>query len=512
MGKERDKAVMNAMTRREFVRLASCGLAAVGLPPVAGAQDPGTTAGHFGIFGVNQDLARRVLSHGLRTGGDDADLYLEHTVSTWLGLEDGEVNRATCDVALGAGVRVVRGDQFGYAYSEVLTEEALLNAASAASAIAAAGRTTNATALAATLYPQYYALERPWDEVAVDQRIPVLQRANDVAFGADHRVRRVRVSLAESSSWVAVAGSGGRWAEDWRPMARLSVSCLAEDGGRREENSQSLAGRVGPDFYSPDRVSKLVSDCVGRTVLLFEAAPPPPGDYPVVLAPGSPGVLLHEAIGHGMEADFNRKGESIYCTMLGDRVADPLVTIVDDATLPNQRGSLNVDDEGTVGQRTVLVDQGVLVSYLHDRISAAHYGVSPTGNGRRESFRHPPIPRMRTTYMLPGPHDPEEIVRSVSRGVYAEMFSNGQVTIGAGDFSFYVKTGFLIENGRLTRPIKDANIIGNGPDVLRSVVMVGDDLAIDWAGWTCGKNGQGVPVSHGLPTVKVSSINVGGVA
>jgi TldD protein len=500
------------MTRREFVRLASCGVAAMGLPAVAGAQDAGTTVGHFRIFGADEDLARRVLSYALRSGGDDADLYLEHTVSTWLGLEDAEVNRATCDVALGAGVRVVRGDQFGYAYSEVLTEEALLNAASAASAIAAAGRTSDASTFAVASHPQYYALKQSWDDVPTDRRIPMLQRANETAFGADHRVRRVRVSLAESSSWVAVAGSDGRWAEDWRPMARLSVSCLAEDAGRREESSQSLAGRVGPDFYSSDRVSELVSECVERTVLLFEATPPPPGDYPVVLGPGSPGILLHEAVGHGMEADFNRKGESIYCTMMGDRVAEPLVTIVDDATLPHQRGSLNVDDEGTLGQRTVLVDRGMLVSYLHDRISAAHYGVSPTGNGRRESFRHPPIPRMRTTYMLPGPHDPEEIVRSVSRGIYTEMFSNGQVTIGAGDFSFYVKTGFLIEKGRLTRPIKDANIIGNGPEVLRSVVMVGNDLAIDWAGWTCGKNGQGVPASHGLPTVKVSSINVGGVA
>jgi TldD protein len=500
------------MSRREFVKTASCGLTALGLPSLATAVGASEKGGYFQAFGVDKEMVARVLGRALLRGGDFTDVYFEHTRSTSLGLEDGEVNRATCDVALGAGVRVVQGDQTGYAYSEVLTEEALLKAATAASAIAADTGAAGVGAFAAVAPPEYYALTQRWSEVPVDRRIPMLRNVNEAALGSDHRIKKVRVYLSDSESRVLVAGSDGRWAEDWRPMARLSLSCLAEEHGRREENYQSLAGRVGPDFYSPKRVSDLVSDCVRRTVLLFEASPPPPGEYPVVLAPGSSGILLHEAIGHGMEADFNRKGESIYSTLMGESIAEKTVTIVDDASLPNQRGSLNVDDEGTVGQRTVLVENGRLVSYMHDLISAAHYGVAPTGNGRRQSFRHAPIPRMRATYMLPGPHDPEEMVRSVSRGIYTELFSNGQVTIGAGDFSFYVKTGFLIEGGKLTRPVKDANIVGNGPEVLRKVVMVGDDLAIDTASWTCGKNGQGVPVSQGLPTVKVSSINVGGVA
>ncbi len=500
------------ISRREFVRVASCGIAALGVPSLITAERSVSARGHFEQFGVDEPTAARVISRALATGGDFADLYLEHTRATSLALEDNEVNRASCDVSLGAGVRVVRGDQVGYAYTEVVTEKTLLKAAEAASAIASSVGSSRVGSFRVVDLPQRYALTHTWDETPTGRRVPMLRRVNEAAFGADHRMKKVSVSLSESSSWIVVADSDGRWAEDFRPMARLSLSCLAQYRGRREQNSQSLAGRVGPDFYSARRLSELVSECVGRTVLLFEAAPPPPGEYPVVLGPGSPGILLHEAIGHGMEADFNRKGQSVYCTLMGKRVADRVVSIVDDATLPHQRGSLNMDDEGIAGQRTVLVENGVLVSYLHDRISAAHYNVAHTGNGRRQSFRHAPIPRMRTTYMLAGPHDPQEIVQSVSRGIYTEMFSNGQVTIGAGDFSFYVKTGFLIEKGHLTRPIKDANIIGNGPEVLQRVEMVGNDLAIDWAGWTCGKNGQGVPVSHGLPTVKLSAINVGGVA
>ena len=273
-----------------------------------------------------------------------------------------------------------------------------------------------------------------------------------------------------------------------------------------------MAGRAGFEFYTADRLDRLVRQAIDRTTILFEAGPPPAGELPVVLAAGSSGILLHEAIGHGMEADFNRKGTSIYADKLGKPVARPFVNIVDDATLAGARGAINVDDEGNEAGRTVLVRDGVLTSYLHDAISARHYGVAPTGNGRRESYRHPPLPRMRSTYMLPGPHAKDEIIRSVKRGIYCVNFSNGQVNIGAGDFTFYVKNGWLIEDGKLTRPVKDVNIIGNGPKALEQVDMVSDDLAIDEGGWTCGKDGQSVPVSQGLPTVKVSSITVGGLS
>jgi len=295
-----------------------------------------------------------------------------------------------------------------------------------------------------------------------------------------------------------------------QPMALLSASVLAERDGRREQNGYNVAGRAGGNFYSKDRIDRLVKEAWARTAILFESGQPPAGEMPVVLAAGSSGILLHEAIGHGMEADFNRKGTSIYSDKMGKSIAAPFVSIVDDGTAPGARGSIHVDDEGNPAGRTVLVENGVLASYLHDGISARHYGVAPTGNGRRESYRSPPLPRMRSTYMLPGPHDREEIIRSVKRGIFCQTFSNGQVQIGAGDFTFFVKNGWLIEDGKLTRPIKDVNLIGNGPKALERVDMVAGDLAVDEGGWTCGKDGQSVPVSQGLPTVRVSSMTVGG--
>ena len=271
------------------------------------------------------------------------------------------------------------------------------------------------------------------------------------------------------------------------------------------------SGRYGIEHYTPERIDTLARDAVRRTVLLFDAVKPSAGEMEVVLAPGSSGILLHEAIGHGMEADFNRKKISIFADKMGKSVAEKFVNIVDDGTIPGLRGTINVDDEGNATRKTFLVENGVLRSYMHDRISARYYGVEPTGNGRRETFRFSPIPRMRNTFMPPGPHDPEEIIRSVKKGIYTEEFTNGQVSIGAGDFTFYVKTGYLIENGRKTRPIKDVNVIGNGPEVLRRITMVGNDLKFDDGWWTCGKDGQGAPNQMGLPTVKVSAITVGGV-
>jgi TldD protein len=358
--------------------------------------------------------------------------------------------------------------------------------------------------------PDRYPLRRAWEEVSPDERRPMLAGLNERAFAADPRIRKVNLHLRSDSSTILVADSSGRLVEDRQPMTILSISVMAEQDGRREQNGYNVAGRAGFEFYTPDRLDRVVRQAVDRTTILFEAGPAPSGDLPVVLAAGSSGILLHEAIGHGMEADFNRKGTSIYADKLGKPVARPFVSIVDDATLPGARGAINVDDEGNDAGRTVLVQDGVLTSYLHDAISARHYGVAPTGNGRRQGYRHPPLPRMRATYMLPGPHAPAEIIGSVKRGLYCENFSNGQVNIGGGDFTFYVKNGFLIEDGKLTRPVKDVNVIGNGPRALERVDMVGDDLEIDEGGWTCGKDGQSVPVSQGLPTVRVSSLTVGG--
>jgi TldD protein len=421
------------------------------------------------------------------------------------------VNRAHAGVSLGVGVRVVRGDQTGYGYTEDLTLPAMLECARTAAAIADGPARPAPTALhVATARPDRYPLRRAWEAVPPGERRPLLAALNERAFAADPRIRKVNLHLRSDSSTILVADSSGRLVEDRQPMTILSISVMAEQDGRREQNGYNVAGRAGFEYYTPERLERLVRRAVDRTTILFEAGPAPSGDLPVVLAAGSSGILLHEAIGHGMEADFNRKGTSIYADKLGKPVARPFVSIVDDATLPGARGAINVDDEGNEAGRTVLVQDGVLTSYLHDAISARHYGVAPTGNGRRQSYRHPPLPRMRATYMLPGPHDPAEIIGSVKRGLYCENFSNGQVNIGGGDFTFYVKNGFLIEDGKLTRPVKDVNVIGNGPRALERVDMVGDDLEIDEGGWTCGKDGQSVPVSQGLPTVRVSSLTVGG--
>jgi TldD protein len=300
--------------------------------------------------------------------------------------------------------------------------------------------------------------------------------------------------------------------EDLLPRNYLYASVVAEKNGRRERAGWNLGGRWEFSYYTPQRVDEIAKEAVDRAVLLFEAVQPPAGEVPVVLGPGVTGVLLHEAVGHGMEADFNRKGISTYCTMMGKKVAEPFVTIVDDGTHPHLLGSINVDDEGTPGQKTVLVDQGMLSSYMHDRISARHYQVDPTGNGRRESYRHYVLPRMRNTYLLPGPATPEEVIQRAEEGIYVKAVSNGQVKIGEGDFAFYVSQGRMIENGALTAPIKDINIMGNGPKMLRNVVLVGNDLEMirGGTGW-CGKNGQAVPVGFGLPTVLVKSMTVGGL-
>jgi TldD protein len=309
---------------------------------------------------------------------------------------------------------------------------------------------------------------------------------------------------------VLIADSNGRLVEDYQPMTLLYLSCVAEQNGRRESNGYVVSGRNGFELYSPEQLDRVLKEATSRTLILFDSIQPPAGEMPVVLAAGSSGMLLHEAIGHGMEADFNRKGISIYADKIGKPIAKPFVSIVDDGSVDFNRGAINVDDEGNVAGRTLLVDNGVLATFMHDEISARHYHVKPTGNGRRQSYAFPPIPRMRATYMLPGPHKREEIIASVKKGIFCETFTNGQVQIGAGDFTFYVKNGWLIEDGKLTRPIKDANLIGNGPKVLESIDMVGDDLKIDEGGGTCGKDGQRVPVSLGMPTVRVASMTVGG--
>lgn len=489
--------------------LSACGSAAPRLaaPRPAAASDP-----FADLFGVDRATMRQVLGELTARGADQAELYFQSSRSTSILYQDGIVSRADASVDLGVGLRCVIGEQTGYAYTEELTLEAMRAAARTAASIASrgSGAPPPAELRHAALPHQRYAIEVPWREVGIDRKLPIVRRCAELVSALDPAIVKVEISWGDGETRVLIADMHGRLVFDERPMTRMYVTVTAERDGVRQTNRANIAGRAGIGFYTEERLREVARRAVDRTMILFEARRPPAGEMPVVLASGASGILLHEAIGHGMEADFNRKGVSIYAEMLNRQVAEPFVTIVDDGTLENERGALNVDDEGETAGRTVLVENGRLVSYLHDGISARHYGVDLTGSGRRQSFRHPPMPRMRCTYMEAGPHTRDEIIASVQRGILAETFTNGQVQIGAGDYTFYIKNGWLIEEGRLSAPIKDVNIIGTGPETLRRISMVADDAELDTGGWTCGKRGQSVPVSLGIPTVLVSSLTVGG--
>jgi TldD protein len=511
---------MAVMTRREFIKNGAKWVAVASLPAVlhinpltafAEPEGPMELADYLKLFEVDQQLITKIISAGLERGGGFCDLYFEHRVSNWVGLQDEAVNRAYCNIDYGVGIRVVSGDQTGYSYTEELTADAMIKAARTAANIANQSGKAGPLEFNFQRTANYYPVEKAWADVGIDEKIPVVQNLNTLLHEKDKRITKTRVWYGDWTSRVMIADSDGTLSCDYRPMAEVHASCSAEQNGEREEGWYSLAARKGPEHFSDENMEKVASEAVRRTVVLFDAVKPEAGEMEVVLAAGSSGILLHEAIGHGMEADFNRKNESIFSDKIGKPVAESMVSIVDDGTWPAARGALNVDDEGTPTQKTYLVRDGILRSYMHDLISAKHYDVKPTGNGRRESFRHYPIPRMRCTYMLPGPHTKEEIIGSVKKGIYCESFTNGEVHIGPGDFTFYVKNGNLIEDGKISRPIKDINIIGNGPEVLKRMVMVADDLEMSVGSGMCGKNGQSVAVSMGLPTTKVSAITVGGI-
>ena len=517
------------MNRREFmINSAAMGMAtamgaplftscahtdAVAKPPikknVAAVKGGG---GYFESgFGIDETLVKKVLRAATSLGGDFADIFFQHKVSDFIGFEDGQVNRAYAQVDLGAGIRVLKGEQTGYAYTEELTPNALIRAAQTAASIASAAPVKPADTFHSVEIPKLYAEKAVWLDVAPAEKISIARRIGEKMMSLDSAIIKASTWFGDSDEAVLIANTEGVWVEDMRPMTILYANCAAEKDGRIESNGFSRSARRGIEMYSDELVNEIAKQAVDRTMLLFDATVPPAGEMPVVLAPATSGILLHEAMGHGFEADFNRKEISIFSSMMNQPIAEKFVTIVDTALEPEARGAVNVDDEGCPGQSTVLVQDGKLVSYLHDRISANYYNVKQTGNGRRESFRSIPMPRMRVTTMENGPHSPEEIIRSVKKGLYAVDFANGEVAIGAGDYSFYVKTGYLIEDGKLTAPVKDVNLIGNGPDSLKKITMVGNDKAIDWGTWTCGKDGQSVPVGLGLPTVKVSAITVGGV-
>lgn len=471
-----------------------------------------TDTSFYNIFGTEPDTARAILSAALSKGGDYADIFFEHTASSELSLRDGEVNAVRSDIDFGAGIRVLSGDRTGYAFSESTGFQDLMKAASTAAEIArnsSPGITLPADCTPVDFINRYPALSS-WEEHTINEQKHYLTMLRDLIHQKSDKVINITARISNSESKILFFNSLGQTFTDFRPMASMSAVAVMKDGSRMENFYSSKSYRKGFEFLSEELVRELADDVVKGCERLFKAGRPSCGEMPVVMGAGSSGILLHEAIGHSFEADFNRKNMSIFSDRMGQAICNREINIVDDGTLPWFRGSINVDDEGVPGQKTYMVKDGVLNSYLHDRISARYYGVEPTGNGRRESFRYMPIPRMRSTYMENGKSTEEDLIRSVKKGIYVDNFANGQVQIGAGDFTFYVKSGFMIEDGHLTRPIKDTNIIGNGPEALACITGVADNLIVDDSTWTCGK-GQYCPVSCGMPSVLVGKLNVGGI-
>ncbi|MEC7526197.1 MAG: metalloprotease TldD [Myxococcota bacterium] len=459
---------------------------------------------------IDATLARRLLTVALERGGDYADLFFEYNVTGSYAYEEQILKSAGRSVSAGLGVRVRKGDATGYAYVEDLSTEAMERAARTAAQIADGGGAPEPVGLEPLDVANRYPVEVLSLDLAGEEKRDLLKRADEAARAVDSRVQRVEASLAEQVREILIATSDGRLVRDRQPLLRFGVRVIVEDDGKRQSGSSGGGGRVGWGYFDGKSPETHAKEAVRQALSMLDAREAPAGELEVVLAPGDSGILLHEAVGHGLEADFNRKKTSNYTDQVGERVASELCTVVDDATLSSSRGSINVDDEGQRPEKAVLIEDGILRGYMQDRHSSEFFGTTPTGNGRRESFKSHPMPRMTNTLLLAGPHDPEEIVRSVKKGVYASKFGGGQVDISNGDFVFNLTEGYLIEDGKITAPLKGVNLIGNGPDVMRKVTMLGSDMELSDGIWTCGKEGQSVPVGVGCPTVKISGMTVGG--
>lgn len=470
---------------------------------------------YFDIFQVDAPLLDKLVQEAMASGGSYADLYFENTTYGSLLLRDGAVTSGGLHVDFGVGVRVLSGEKTGYAYAESTAWEDLVACARAAAQIASAPvdvspyGTRNPSRGEPNPNADRYPLEQAWRGVPLSAFLPFLQKLEAEVRRRDHRAVKVMANLAFQMSDILMYNSDRELKWDSRPMGSVSLSVVFQQNGQTENKSTSRSFRKGAEMLDDALIETMASEVVKGVDERFAARRPKGGQMSVVMGAGASGILLHEAMGHAFEADFNRKGTSIFADKMGQQICPRGIQIIDDGTLAGNRGALNFDDEGIPGQKTYMVEDGVLTSYLHDRISAAHYGVRPTGNGRRESFRYAPLPRMRATYMESGSAKAEDLIASVKKGIFVDEFSNGQVQIGEGDFTFYVKSGFLIEDGRLTQPVKDINIIGNGPAALADIRGVAGDLAIDPGAWTCGKE-QSVPVSCGIPTVLIGSLTVGG--
>lgn len=487
---------------------------------------------YLDIFKVGDTDLQKLTETALLHGGDYCDLYFENTMNQTHQLIDGEVSSGGLNIDYGVGIRVLCGEKTGYAYSESTTWKDMESAAIAASAISQGTAVTprdtrsigatytaqknNGDRLVRRLYPgrpnpaaDRYPIVNDWRQESPSVAVGFLGKLEQAIKSRDSRITSVICALSSQTSDYLMYNSFGEMKYETRPMTTVQAMLVADNGSRKIQKNVSRSFRKGAEMLTDALITELAGKITDGLDNAFEAVRPKGGQMQVVMGAGASGILLHEAMGHAFEADFNRKGQSIFSDKMGKRVCPEGINIVDDATIRGNRGSLNFDDEGVPGQRTTMVEDGILTSYLHDRISARYYSVAPTGNGRRETFRSSPIPRMRATYMESGNAEPDGIIASVRKGIYVNEFSNGQVKIGEGDFTFFVKSGFLIEDGRLTRPIKDINVIGNGPQALKDIMAVGNDCVIDDSAWTCGK-GQSVPVSCGMPTVLVNNLLVGG--
>jgi TldD protein len=465
-------------------------------------------------FGITEHDLQSYLDQALSAGGDYADLYFEYLATSSLSIDESIVKSAVQGVSLGVGVRVIAGERTGYAYSDDLSPEKIRRAARVAACIAKGPSKVDKTGFEEANKRDLYPILQAPNETSLSERVDLVKRADLAARAYDSRIFQVQASYGDSLRQVLVANSDGVLSFDRQPMARLNVGVLARAGtGSPQRGYAGGGGRVALDFFQGDKSPEAFArEAARQAIVQLDAVPAPAGEMTVVLGPGWPGILLHEAVGHGLEADFNRKKVSAFSDRIGQQVASPLCTVIDDGTIRNRRGSLNVDDEGAPTQKNVLIEKGVLRGYLFDKLSSRLLRSGATGNGRRESYQHIPMPRMTNTFMLAGESDPAEIVRSTPRGLYCANFGGGQVDITSGNFVFSASESYLIEDGRITRPVRGATLIGNGPEALKYVSMVGNDLKLDEGIGICGKEGQSVPVGVGIPTVKVDRMTVGGTS
>jgi len=462
-------------------------------------------------LGLTERLLERCLGEALSAGGEFADLYFEAVTSTSLGMDEGIVKTAAQGISVGCGIRVLSGERTGYAYTDDLSPDRLLKAARTAALIANGPQTQRVQGFNETRTPSLYPVTGVTADAEIAEKLKLIERSNKAARDYDSRITQVRASINDELRRILIAASDGTYASDTQPLARLNVAVIAKDATNTARGTSGGGGRVTLDFFEGNKSPEHFAREAARTAILqLGAIDAPAGEMEVVLGPGWPGVLLHEAVGHGLEADFNRKKTSAFAGLIGQQVASSKVTVVDNGRMPGRRGSINVDDEGHATQETVLIENGILRGYLSDKLSSRLMNMPNTGSGRRESYQSIPMPRMTNTYMLNGEDEPGDILKSVKRGLYAVNFGGGQVDITSGKFVFTASEAYLIEDGVVTAPVKGATLIGNGPEALKYVSMVGNDLALDEGVGTCGKAGQSVPVGVGMPTIKLDRMTVGG--